>query len=246
MSVRLVQNDYGRFRMWNEPREHRKYVIGADVAEGVSRVDDSHGGISDRDFSDACVLEMQSGDLVAAWHGRLPSNEYAVVLDQIGTFYNFAMIAVEVNNQGVSTVHSLETSGYPNLYLPMAARHPHMHDYIGLKNLGWVTSRSTRPILIDAIREALSGHARIPWMMLLRQMESMEIDPKTGQPQAPYGMHDDAVMAYGIAECVRTEVLVSGDEYSGGLKTTTDPDSRRIFRALRKMLEAEKERVDDV
>jgi hypothetical protein len=228
------------------PQAKRKYVIGADVAEGISRVDDSHAGMTDRDFSDACVLEMKTGDLVAAWHGRIPSNEYAVVLDQIGTYYNFAMIAVEVNNQGVSTVHSLDASGYPNMYLPQVAKHPRMHDYIGLKNLGWVTSRSTRPVLIDAIREALSGPARIPWMMLLRQMESMEVDPKTGFPKAPYGMHDDAVMAFGIAECARVETLVAGDEYDGKMNETLDPDSRRIFRALRQMREAEKERVDDV
>lgn len=236
MSVRLVKNDYGRMRIWREPRENRRYVIGADVAEGISRVDDSHAGVADRDYSASCVLDVDTGNLDAAWYGRLPSNEFADILDMIGNLYNEALLAVEVNNQGISTVHSLEAAGYPNLYLPMVAKHAVVHEYIGLKNKGWVTSRTTKPLLIDAIRETLAGSADIPWMLLLKQLESMEINPKTGSAQAPYGMHDDAVMAFGIAECVRLEALIGGEgDYKDGLNTTLDPDSRKIFRILRKM-----------
>lgn len=232
MVVSLTPNKYGPFYVWDFPKNGKDYIVGADVAEGKAVTDDPQAGSSGRDWSAACVLERKSGDLVAGFLDQLPSNAYAEELYNIGTWYNEALVAVEVNSVGVSTVHTLNAASYPNMYMP-PDRKIGAHDYLGLK-LGWVTSRTTRPLLIDAIREALMAGFQIPWITLLEQLESMETDPRTGNPGAPYGMHDDIVMAYGIALCARQESLVDGQDRQRDYDSRLSPDTRKIFRLLAK------------
>lgn len=244
MTVGWLKQKHGPFYLWEKPKKDSEYVIGADVAEGKAVTDDPQAGSAGRDWSAACVLEKRTGDLVAGFLDQLPSNEYAEELFSLGTWYNDAMLAVEVNSVGVSTVHALNAAEYPNMYTPESMKSPHWHDYSGLKGLGWVTSRTTKPVLIDAIREALVGGLKIPWDKLLGQLESMELDPKSGNPSAPYGMHDDIVMAYGIGLCVRKELLEVGKEKVDEYDSRLSADTRRIYRALAKMIEREKE-IDD-
>ena len=51
----------GPVRIWSLPDPNERYVIGADVAEGLE-----HG-----DYSDASVLAVGSGELVAKFHARI-------------------------------------------------------------------------------------------------------------------------------------------------------------------------------
>ena len=240
MGVILVQNRYGMLHVWKDVERNAAYCIGADVAEGKAVTDDPHAGAEGRDFSAACVLEMRTGALVAGYHGQLPSNEYSVDLDYLGRYYNDALLAPEANTYGASVIQNLRNSDYPNLYLPPEAS---SHQYVGLR-LGWVTSRSTRPRIIDAIREALAAKLVIPWKELLDELETMEMDPKTGRAQAPYGAHDDIAMSYGIALCVREEYLYMGDSRLD-LPRHLNPDDAKIWRSFHREAEEWQRRRDE-
>jgi len=99
-------------------------VIGADVGEGLA-----HG-----DASAACVLDLKTGEQVAELHGRIPPDRFARVLDALGRYYHRALLGVERNNHGHSTLNTLShTCQYPNLY------HHTRYDQARLQSsvLGW-------------------------------------------------------------------------------------------------------------
>ena len=52
---------------WVHPDPQHGYVMGVDTAEGLG-----HG-----DYSCAHVLDLNTGELVAAWHGHIPPDAMA-------------------------------------------------------------------------------------------------------------------------------------------------------------------------
>ena len=74
-----------------EPRKGRRYVIGADPAEGVIGGDDSS----------ASVLDAWTGEQVATLRGKFePKKMFPLLLFDLATYYNDAGILVERNNHG--------------------------------------------------------------------------------------------------------------------------------------------------
>jgi hypothetical protein len=63
-------SDNGRLKVWEYPQEDRTYIIGADVAEGISA----------GDYSAAYVVDALSGATVAALHGHWNTHDYAMKL----------------------------------------------------------------------------------------------------------------------------------------------------------------------
>jgi len=188
------ENSKGFLKIWGFPGPGRRYVIGADVAEGLG-----HG-----DFSCAHVLDARSLDLVAEWHGHIDPDLFGVELYKLGRFYHGALLGVERNNHGLTTLtvlrqgHPIQTEvkPYPRLYfeetVDFATNRP-------TKHFGWHTNLKTRPLAIDdlarLIRERLIGLAS---RETIEECLSFVIDDK-GKPRAVEGQHDDRVMALAIA-----------------------------------------------
>jgi hypothetical protein len=123
-----------------------KYVIGADVAEGLE-----HG-----DYSSAHVKHLATSEMVAHWHGHIPADEFAEVLAALGWFYNGALIGVENNNHGLTTCVALRGLGYPNIF------HSRIVDERTKRvtnKIGWTTSRKSRPLMLDDLYAALRDDA---------------------------------------------------------------------------------------
>ena len=53
--------------VWVHPHAQHGYVMGVDTAEGLG-----HG-----DYSCVHVLDLNTGELVAAWHGHIPPDALA-------------------------------------------------------------------------------------------------------------------------------------------------------------------------
>ena len=53
--------------VWVHPNPQHGYVMGVDTAEGLG-----HG-----DYSCVHVLDLNTGELVAAWHGHIPPDALA-------------------------------------------------------------------------------------------------------------------------------------------------------------------------
>lgn len=101
-----------RFHVWRRPARGSRYCIGVDVSLG------NPGG----DYSCIQVLKLSDAagerhEQVAVWHGLINPTALAGVICAIGTWYNEALAAVEVNSYGMSTNSMLMRDyEYDNVY----------------------------------------------------------------------------------------------------------------------------------
>ena len=132
----------GSLRVFNQPEEGVSYFIGADVATGRSR-----------DYSAFSIMDRY-GEEVACFKGKVPVNEFADILMEMGYKYNIALIAPESNDIGLAVTSKLQTDNYPNLYYSKKilkkkkARTPEVEDIPG-----WLTTSKNRPVMIDQLEE---------------------------------------------------------------------------------------------
>ena len=175
-----------RLLVWKRPDSDRTYAIGADVGEGLAS----------GDASCACVLDRETGEQVAELHGRVPPDRFGHLVDALGRFYGLAMLAVERNNHGHSTLNTLRhVRRYPRLYYHVR------YDRTGnsAPMLGWPTDQATKPILVDDLAAAVaSGSILIHSPGLIDECLTF-VTTDTGAQQAQEGKYDDRVMAAGIA-----------------------------------------------
>ena len=146
MGVEFRQDPKGLLKIWRRPERNRKYVIPADVAEGVK------GG----NFSAAHVLDLESFEQVAVWHGLEEPYQFGRILFNMGEFYNCALLAPERNNNGISVIDYLRTNSYPRLYRMQKFDYQVMDE---TERLGWMTNAHTRPLIIDALKESVRSNS---------------------------------------------------------------------------------------
>jgi hypothetical protein len=181
----IVPNEKGYVKVFKPPQPNMYYVIGADVAEGLITGDYSVGVVLD----DKC-------DVVALWHGHIDPDLFGKELVALGYYYNEAYIGCEANNHGLTTLKSIISYDYYNVYY--SKTYDKVADEI-TKKLGWQTNQRTKPMMIDKlaefVREFLVG---IPSIDIIKELYTYVIDEK-GKTNAQQGSHDDTVMALAIA-----------------------------------------------
>ena len=173
--------------IFQEPSPGKVYVAGADVSEGVT------GG----DSSVVTIFERETGEEVAHWHGMMAPDKFGEKLNMWGRFYNNALMVVEINNHGLTTVTILKQLLYPTLYF-----RPSKFDTIPSSwsdRLGWKTTKVTRPLMIDDFNQGLrEGSVIIHSRYLLDEMQTFIYD--SGNNMNPQeGYHDDCIFASAIA-----------------------------------------------
>ncbi len=172
--------------VWEPPRDDATYLIAADVAEGLA-----HG-----DFNAAVVLDTATWAEVAELHGRWPPDVFAALLNALGWRYHAALLAVERNNHGHACLLELRHRGYPTLY--------HHHDALRTDaedddRPGFPTTTVTKPLMIDALAEALrTGAYRPRSLPALVELRTFSYHAN-GSMSAPDGAHDDRVICRAIA-----------------------------------------------
>lgn len=178
------ETENGEFAVWDFPRSDSLYVIGADVAEGLS-----YG-----DFSSAHIIDATTGIVVAHWHGRIEPDLFGELLSELGWWYNTALLGIESNNHGLTTLKAAQKYGYKNLYRQrkLAMRRPEATEV-----LGWRTTATTKPLAIDELNAALrdSGIDLVDSRTIaeLRTFVRKENGKMQGSP------HDDRVISLAIA-----------------------------------------------
>jgi hypothetical protein len=189
----LANNADDPLRVWVRPDAADRYVIGADVAEGLE-----HG-----DYSCGQVLSISTGQQVAMWHGHIPPDEFADELSKLGRFYNQALVGVEANNHGLTTVTALRNLRYPAIYRERTL------DKVTNKatqRFGWFTSRTSKPMGVDELAMALkAGELCLYDKRTLAELRTYVRDEKGHTHGSP---HDDTVMALMIANQMRKFVFV--------------------------------------
>jgi len=177
-------------RVHSAPAPGRRYVIGADPAEGLLG--------SGNDDSAAVVVDFDTGEHVATVQGRLePKRDFPAVLVALSAAYGDAAILVERNNHGHTVIAALEHTGVTLLDGPDGR--PGYHKSAPSKARLWAdvwgevveVSRSRQedgdapPLVCDAV--------------CYQQLASLE----RATCKAPQGQHDDVADAWGLAQAAR-------------------------------------------
>jgi hypothetical protein len=173
----------GEFSVWDFPEITGTYVIGADVAEGLA-----YG-----DFSCFHVIEANTGDIVSTWHGHVDPDVFGIIIAEVGWKYNNALVAVENNNHGLTTLKAMQKYGYKNLYRQrrLAQRQPEQTEV-----LGWRTTAATKPLAIDELSASIrDGDIGIACTYTIAELKAYVRDPNGKMHGSP---HDDRVMALAI------------------------------------------------
>jgi hypothetical protein len=181
----IVKEEEG-LRIYRKPEPDGLYVFGVDVSEGVQ------GG----DYSSVTVWDRKTGEEVAMYRGLIAPDILGEKLDRWGRKYNNALMVVEINNHGLTTVTILRQKAYPTLYFRQMRL-----ETMGVTpsdKLGWRTTKITRPLLIDDFAQAvrdniLTIHSR----ELLDEMSVFVYDDK-GDAVPQEGFHDDTIFSAGI------------------------------------------------
>ena len=160
--------------VWETPVPGRRYVIGADPAEGNPNSDDSA----------AVVLDGITWTQVAEVAGKFEPSVFALYLAEVGAWYNTADVLAERNNHGHLLIRKLQEDGRLRL----------LHGYDGKP--GWLSNIKGKPLLYGLLADALrDGACTVRSSETAAQIASIEASAL----RAPEGLHDDRADAYALA-----------------------------------------------
>lgn len=192
-------NERGALTVWTKPEAGKQYVIGADTAEGIDINDGS--GTADPDYASADVFEASIRLQVAQLRERLTPSEFGRYLYELGKWYHFAFIVLEVNSSGMGTLETLLDLGYPQERI---YKRPILDE--GGKQrttkMGWKTTSANRENLITGYESALAGAGDggiiLRSAVSIREAMTFVIKPN-GRTEAQPGCHDDTVFSGALA-----------------------------------------------
>lgn len=179
-----------RWTEWAQPQDGRRYVIGADCAEGKM------AGDSDA----AYVMDWETSKVVARLWGKADLYEYGEALVQLGKRWNNAQVGVERNlgGGGNAVIRRMQELGYSNLYRYVKG------DGSVDQDPGWQTATDSRPVLVDDLAKWLKKSTAQMYADTDGLGEAMSfVIGSRGKAAAAHGANDDLVMALGITLQVR-------------------------------------------
>jgi len=185
VGFKLIDIEVSDIRMWKEVEANHEYVIGADVAEGLSI----------GDYSVAYVIDTKTFEVVCCWHGHTAPDLFGWELMKLGRYYNNALIGVEVNNHGLSTINTLKEK-YENVYCREVLDEL---TSMTLKKLGWQTTMRTKPLMVDDLSRVIREKELKVWDDQFKKELSTFCYNDSGKMGAVSGCYDDRVIAMAIA-----------------------------------------------
>lgn len=199
-------------KIFSHPKPGREYVIGGDVAEGLKT----------GDYSVAEVIDTSTMDTVARWRGHIDPDKFGEIIAALGSYYNTALVGVEVNNHGLTTIQKLRDTFYTNLYKRDRGYDEDFEE--PTSNLGWKTDVRTKRLMIDdLVRIIREGMNHDPDIVFVNEAFSYVRDDR-GRMNAEKGDHDDTVMAKAIA----FQLFPWGDTDTSSLRVVSKSKKHKI------------------
>lgn len=142
-TTRVIQQRFnGALRLYKKPKKGVTYFIGADVSTGRAQ-DYSAFSIMDRD-----------GEEVGCFKGKIPTDQLASLMIEMGYMYNNAILAPESNDIGLAVTAMIQKENYPNLYYSTKILRKKGKKYPDTEEIpGWLTTSKNRSIIIDQLEE---------------------------------------------------------------------------------------------
>ena len=181
-----VDTDNGAISVWHEPEPFEDYVVGGDPAEGIGQ-----------DYTMLSVIRKRDLALCARFRSNTTDSELAAKeAAKLGRWYNYALVAVENNNNHGGMVNICLKNIYSNIYY---------HEVVDRDNStpvtrwGWHTDGQTRTPMLDNLAKIVdNGALEINDDEFYDELREYIVD-KTGRGDHKKGKHDDYIFSVGIA-----------------------------------------------
>jgi len=183
----------GDLQIWIPPTFDAKFVIAADVALGTNQ-----------DYSVAVVFNPNK-QLCAMYRTNIMDpGTFGDILFYLGRYYNNALLCVESNSIGNTTLDRLMQMSYLNLYYETKVASMRTQD---TTRLGFRTTASSKPRIIGYLKRLIEDlDIDLPSDIIIQELKDY-IANDNGKTEALQGSHDDTVMAVAIAmEVLRTHI----------------------------------------
>lgn len=189
--LKFQETSMGRLEIFSMPEQGTRYVVGGDTAEGLA-----HG-----DAQVLYVINHKTEECAAIYHSQVPPDEMARDAYDLGKFYNWAILGIEANKDGLWVNDAIEKMGYVNLYARKVFddRTQKITNYFG-----WKTTSATRPFGLAALKAVFLRKSKGFPRKILEEMVSF-IRNEKGRAEAISGKHDDCVMAASIGYAILQE-----------------------------------------
>lgn len=187
--IEFVEDSKGYITIYEDVKENDLYVIGGDTAGDGS------------DYFVGQVINNRTGKQVGVLRHQFDEDVYARQMYCLGQYYNYALLAIEVNHS-TYPIKELQRLGYENMFYRV------QEDKIEqklLRKYGFSTNKSTRPLIISGlVVEVRDNTDNITDIETIREMITFTRNEK-GRIEAQAGCHDDLVMALAIGYYARTQ-----------------------------------------
>ena len=184
--VETEERRQGNLLIYQQPRPGGDYWIGIDSSSGT------RGG----DYSAMAVVDRGQMEPVAYWHGAIDPDLLGEVAVRLAIYFNRAMLAPELNNQGIAVINAIRRLHYPRLY---RRRSVNRTEELLSCEFGFHTNSHTKPLIISNLARYIRENAgRLRDRETIGECISYMWDDK-GSTNARAGCHDDRVMALAIA-----------------------------------------------
>lgn len=204
VSISFMPRSDGNLRVYEPPQAGRQYVIGADVAFGLTKGDPSAAIVHQM----IPVGEKIALSQAASYHGWIGAIDYANALFRLGLWYNCATLVIESNGPGLAVIQRLfdllgcwflfrDVTNPASATLDMAATY------------GINTNIRTKPMMISVLQSKIKAFGQGVPGVVLRGREEIEEHRSFVQEQNLTGSgfkmkgvgktHDDYVIANALA-----------------------------------------------
>lgn len=182
-----------QLRIWREPEPSARYLVCGDIADSEENV------VAGDAESFLLVGNPDTGEIVAAWNGKMEPTRFGVLMAAVGHYYNRAMLVPESTGIGRVVCQKLLDLRYPHLYSTERFAEREDGEWKFSKKIGFDTTPRTRPILVRTVQEYVNEmRLDIPDKILVDQMQSF-VDKKGGSaPRHKFRAKDDGVIALAL------------------------------------------------
>lgn len=181
----------GYLNVWEAPTFDKHYIIGVDVSMGTNQ-----------DYSVATVFDSERKLQAIYRTNTVDPGTLGDVMFYLGRYYNNALMAVESNSIGNTTLDRLMQMSYLNLYYETKVASMRTEE---TTKVGFRTTGASKPRIIGALKRLVEDKdIRLPSEVVIQELKDY-ISTEAGKTEAVAGRHDDCVMAIAIAmEALRT------------------------------------------
>ena len=175
--------------IWKYPLSEHSYFITADISRGDSK-----------DYSTFHIIDIDEGECVAEYKGKIPPDRFGDLLNEYGLKYNKALLCPENNSFGFATIVKLKEHKYPNLY-HKRRKAVYIGDYVPEADTdlaGFTTSGKTRTLILSKLEEVLRNkEIKVYSTRFYEELKTFTW--KGSKAQAMKGYNDDLVISFAIA-----------------------------------------------